>query len=102
MSDTCAGTHLIVYETDGKIFVDALEEPRVSAAVSQYIDSGKTKDTLLDLTLIGGAAYYVRTSNIVSWLISTPSFRRSWEEYDAAMEEEKKALKAEFGSWEGD
>ena len=91
---------LQLFEKDGNISLSPSEEPRINAAVSDFIDSGWSRDKLLDLSLLSGQIYYTRASNIFSWLISTPEHRREEAEHKAAWDTESRELKMEFGAWE--
>lgn len=102
MSDFIADTWLRIFEPDGPTSIAAHEEPRVNAAVSRYVDSGCSHDTLLDLEMIFGDTYYTKASLINSWYISTPAFRRAEIQHQGAYEEEDKSFKAELGIWSED
>lgn len=94
-------TWLTVWEKGGEMYtVEADDEPRIDAAVTQYIDSGESRDTLLRLTFTDGREYTVRASQIVSWATSTPESRRRAVEYEKGQEEETRRFKQELGIWD--
>ena len=95
-------TYLKVYEPDGHVQVLPEDEPRINAAVGDWIDSGDTRDRLLDLTLIDGGAYYTKASRIMSWVLSTPETRRRGWEIQKAMKDEDEAYKQAVGIFDGD
>lgn len=82
--------------------VNADEEPRIDAAVSQWLASGKTQDTLLDLVTPEGATYKCLASIIVGWYCSTPETRRKRLELNKELDDTDKATKAEIGIWGDD
>jgi len=91
-------TWLVVYERDGLfVYVDVGDEPRVDAAVTSWLDSGGSRDSLLDLTLIDGSGYRVIASHVVAWSVSSPESRLRTIEHSAAMRDEKAAT---GGDWE--
>ncbi len=82
------------------VCVDLADAPRLDAAVTQYLDSGKTRDCLLHLSCIDGDAFTVRVSLVNGWTESTPEGRRAAWEFEAALREETRLLKAELGIFE--
>lgn len=96
------GTFCTVYTDDGdSIMIDVAKEPSINAWVEEYIASGETKDTLLELNALDGSTYCVRASAISGWCITTPESRRRLVELELACAEEERTLRAEFGVWEG-
>lgn len=93
-------TYCKIFEDDGNICVRPEQESRINAAVSQYVDSGGTRDTLLDLETLAGETYYTKASRITSWYVSTPETRRKIIEVEKLLEDEKKAFQADLGIWE--
>lgn len=92
---------LNVWEANGCVFAtDPADEPRIDAAVSKWLDSGKTRDTLLSLSFLDGREYKVLASNIVSWAISTSESREKEYEIRKFQEDEDKELKSRVGLWE--
>ena len=92
------GTFVAVWTRDGdtvSVVVD--EEPRISAAVSQHIESGGTRDGVLDMTLVNGAVFCVRASEVTSWAISTPESRAAQRAWEAALDEEEETNKRARG-----
>lgn len=78
-----------VYDIQGDMVGVALsEEPRIDAAVSKWVDSGKTQDTLLSLETPDGSEYKTLASAIQSWLVSTPEIRRRKAEIEAELQAE--------------
>lgn len=89
-------TFLLVWlDGDGEPWrCEADDEPRLDAAVTQWCDSGETRDTVVLLTTTGGALFKARASRVTAWILSTPADR----ERERAVSE---ALKAEGGlPWE--
>jgi hypothetical protein len=88
----------VVYERDGGyVCVEVGDEPRIDAAVTSWLDSGGSRDSLLDLTLIDGSEYRVIASHVVAWSISSPESRQRFIEHQAAMRDERAAA---GGDWE--
>lgn len=95
------GTYVVVFEEGGdNANVIAEDESRLDCAVSAYLDSAGTRDSLLHLTLCNGERYTVRASHIVGWKISTPEGRLLALEYQQGMEAEHKANRQALGIWE--
>lgn len=95
------GTFLKLWTTDGECWgLQPHEESRVDAAVSLWLDSAETRDTLLLLTLSGGDVFKVRASLCGSWMLSTPEGRRREWEISKAGDEERRAIKAALGDWD--
>lgn len=96
--DELPDTWLTVWEEDGSSYtVDEADEPRLDAAVSQYIDSGGTRDTLLSLDFTDGRTFRVKASRIAGWSLSTPATRRRHWELQKYQRDEDAGLKAEIG-----
>lgn len=103
MTEFLADAWLMVFDVDGAVSVCVSDEPRVNAAVSLWLDSGRSRDTLLDLTTLSGGTYYTRASQITSWFISTPEHRRAEIQHSVAVDEEGEAIKVELGiTWRPD
>ena len=95
------GSFVRLWDTNGAAFMVAIEEePRIDAAVSKWIDSGKTQDTLLDLTDVVGSSYKTLASEITSWLVLTPELRRAGVAYNKALDDEVVAIKSDLGIFE--
>jgi hypothetical protein len=95
------GIYVKVYERDGSyVTADAHCEPSVDAAVSRWIDSRETHDTLLSIDLMDGATYRCLASRIASWYVSTPETRRRAFEWEAAHKAEERLAKEELGIWD--
>ena len=85
-------SYLIVWDRDGGSARVMLEDAdRVDAAVTLWVDSGRTRDTLIYLTTIGGATYRILASEITSWVDCTPESRAREAEIERAMKAEAKA-----------
>ena len=93
-------TFLVVYENDGTSHVHPSCEPRINAAVERYVTSGCNVDTLLDLELLDGSTYWVKTSIIEGWTISTPEYRRYNFQHNHRLDQEVKSAKAEVNVWD--
>lgn len=84
-----AGSFIILFTRDGDDARLALaDEPVIDAAVTQWVDSGRTRDRLLMLTTTGGAAYRVLASDITSWMESTPESRERERAINTALDAE--------------
>lgn len=95
------GSFVRLWDTNGAAFMLSVEEePRIDAAVSKWIDSGKTQDTLLDLIDVVGAPYKTLASEITSWLILTPESRRAGIAYSKALDDEAQVIRTELGIFE--
>ena len=97
------GTWIVVWDHMGGSFtVRSEDEPRIDAAVSAFLDSGGTRDTLLDLTTTEGFDLRLRTSNVASWMRSTPEGRRRQLDIERLQREETEAFEEEAGlnRWE--
>lgn len=93
------GTSLTVWEEGGSYYtVDVADEPRIDAAVSRYMETGR--DSLLALTFTDGREYRVKASQITHWAVSTPETRQRAVELDKAQDEETQRFKREAGIWE--
>lgn len=94
------GAYVKVFDDDGYVLVPPAEEPRIDAAVTAYLDSGGTRDSLLRLATLDGAEYVVRASSIRSWIMTTPETRRRQVEHEKALTDERREYAAEIGYWE--
>lgn len=98
---TRAGTFVRLWTSDGGSWSIAVEEePRIDAAVSRWVDSGETRDTLLLVTLTGGDPLKLRASFVASWMISTPEGRRRELEISKESDDEQERVRKELGIWE--
>lgn len=98
---TDGATYITVWDTSGErtsVCID--DEPRVDAAVSQWIASGRTQDTLLDLTTPEGVSFKCLASSIISWYTSSPEGRRRLKELNQELDAEDKRVKMELGIWD--
>ena len=85
---------LAVYsDDDGFARVPLCEEGKLDAMVTEYLDSGGTRDKLIHLDTLDGVRYVVRASSVTSWYVSTPEGRARQNEINAA-------LKAESAPWD--
>jgi len=83
---------IMLYECDGRATIEADENDAIDAAVSRWVDSGRTRDTLLHLMTPYGDTYNVLASRITSWYITTAASREREREH-------MKAIKAEAPEW---
>jgi len=91
------GRFLKVLLRTGDNFVCVPEdEPRVDAGVTTFLESGETRDVLLDLTLVEGFTFRVLASMIFAWFISTPEARRNAVILSLEQKAEDDALKQEL------
>lgn len=89
---------LLLYEADNTCTSLIPEEAsRIDAAVSGWIDSGKSRDELLHLTLREGGTFCTLASSIRSWWICTPEHRRKALEYEKQLKDESREMKAAIG-----
>lgn len=79
---------LMVYNDGGCCRVDVADEPKLDAAVEQWVSSGETRDSLLLLTTVEGEPFKVLASTVTSWLTSTPASRARTRALEAALERE--------------
>lgn len=87
-----AGSWLMVYDQDnGCCRCEIGEAPVIDAAVTAYLDSGKTHDQVMHLAQIDGATYRILVSCISSWVDSTPEIRAREYEREATMKAERPA-----------
>lgn len=91
------GTYTILNTADERWTVDAADESRIDAGVTQYLGSGCTRDTLLDLTTTEGEPLRILASQVVSWLISTPASRQRYMMRQKAEQDEVTRLRREAG-----
>ena len=94
------GTYLKLYTGDGYVLCQPQEEPRVDAAVSRWIDSGRTQDTLLSLDLMDGCAYKCLASCVSEWFLSTPENRRTSIEWEQLAKQEDTEVRQSLGIWD--
>ena len=97
------GTFVKLWDTSGdSVCCVAEDEPRIDAAVTAWLSSGKTADSILDLTLESGDGFRILASAVVSWIVSTPEGRLRATECDAAHKAEAEEFRAAAGIWEDD
>lgn len=101
MSEELPERFLTVWEVEGEIYtLFEYEEPRINAAVQEYVDSGKTRDRILCLTMTDGREYYTLVSRISSWAVSTPETRKRSMLYGMLQRQEDEEFRSELGVWE--
>jgi hypothetical protein len=90
---------LVLYEhgTDSYTFVDVGEAHRLDAAITAYLDSGRTRDQLLSLRMVEGPEYRVAVSAVRAYFHSTPLFRKRMTAHLEFQQEERKIIRAELG-----
>lgn len=72
---------LEMWDVDNDVyFVSPAEEPNIDAAVTRWIESNETRDTLLHLDLVSGTFLKIRASDVKSWRLSTPAARAMQEQ----------------------
>jgi hypothetical protein len=97
------GSWVCIYDAlDSLWTVGVDDEPRVDAAVSRYLDSGGTTDTLLDLTTIENETLRIRASLVVAWFVSSPETRRRSVEVESMQKSEHAANRQATGQWTDD
>lgn len=84
--------YVAVYDESGHVKCVPEDEPRVDAAVSLWVDSGRTRDTILYLTALDGARYCVLASHVTSWMLSAPQDRERSAGIELALKEERKSF----------
>ena len=88
-----AYSFLRVWDAQGMLInLDIHDEPRIDAAVTEWVDSGRTKDTVLHLTTLEGVPYTTLASNMVAWAHSTPESRKAFAHVNQAMLNEQLQL----------
>ena len=93
--------YLTVWTRDGEsTHCEPDDEPRLDAVVTAFLDSGRTKDTLLCLTMLEGVPYKVLASEVTSWAVSTADSRKMRVRINHESEEEERSAKAELGIFE--
>lgn len=97
---TIPDTYLVVYEGNEGVFVEADEEGALDAAVTRYVESGRTRDDLLSLTMLTGPEYRVLASRVTSWYLSTPESRRRAIADQKARDDEEREIKQALGMWD--
>jgi|GEM_PF-3814767 len=89
---------LVVQEDDrSQSLCIASDLPRLDAAVTAYLDSGKTRDTLLCLTFVEGTEYHVRASCIRAFWLNTPEHRKRFLMHERHTRDEDRELRSELG-----
>jgi hypothetical protein len=94
------GTYIRVYDETGVVDLAAGQENSIDAAVTAYLESAGTRDSLVYLVSVSGAEYVVRASTIHGWTISTPENRARSAEVERAYRDEDTALRQTFGIWD--
>lgn len=98
---TSDGVFLSVYDMQGGLAsVEPGDEGRLDAAVTAYLDSGGTRDSLIHLTMTNGQRYAIRASAVQSWILTTPEGRLKSLEIEQASRQEEKANRMALGIWE--
>jgi hypothetical protein len=84
------GTFVMVYDTqNSQANVVVEDESTIDAAVERWISSGQTQNTLLMLTLMSGATWKIRASDISNWVISSKAIRDLSRAHSAALSAEE-------------
>lgn len=97
------GDYIKLFDSDGSFYIiDPKYEQTIDAAVTRYIDSGKTIDTLLDLELAEGASFRFLASKIIGWIYTTPETRKAYLDFTHSVFQEEKSTKASLGIFEED
>lgn len=79
----------------GSICVDLSEEPRIDAAVQQWIDM--RRDSIVSMSIIGNREAHYLASQIVGWRPSTPEGRLVEVQQEARDIEERRANRSAAG-----
>jgi hypothetical protein len=97
------GTYLRVWDHESNC-VDVLveHEPSVDAAVTAWVDSNRTRDSVLRLETVNGHEYKTLASEIASWMISTADGRRLATLQEVARAGEAQQHRYEAGLFEDD
>lgn len=72
----------------------------VDAAVEKWISSGRTQDTLLDLTEVDGGELRILASIVQAFYMSTPELRRAGVQFRAFKEREEMEIRMDLGLWD--
>jgi len=76
------------------------DEPRIDSQVESYLTSGKTKDSIIEITCKDGSMIKVLASEISDWYFSTLSTRKINLELQKLHEDEERMTKQALGMWE--
>lgn len=90
---------VILDETGTAWFVMPEGKDSIDAAVERYISSGRTLDTLLDLTDLDGSELRILASTVRLFYTCTPESRMNHMHYQAFREREKQQFRADLGLW---
>ena len=92
--------YLRVWDDDGSYCVTEECESSLDAAVSLYLAEGR--DSLIQITWVGGDTFKVRASLMKCWTLSTPEGRRRETEIEAERKQERDENRQAAGlpSWE--
>jgi hypothetical protein len=98
-SESVIDEWLVVYEhgTESYTYVDVGEANRLDAALTAFLDSGRSRDQLLSLRMVEGAEYRVPVSSVRAYFHSTPLFRKRMTAQLEFQKDERKTLRAELG-----
>lgn len=92
------GSYLRVFDQNGSYcYAKIEEEPRIDAAVTQYVSSGGSRDSVIDIELQEGATYKILASHITGWFVSTPDTRRERIRLNKLMNEEEDRIAEDVG-----
>ena len=95
------GSWVCIYDALGSLWTVCVDdEPNIDAAVSRYLDSGGTMDTLLDLTTIEAETLRIRASLVVAWFVSSQETRRRTVEMESMQSRERAANRQSAGIWD--
>lgn len=81
---------LVLWDTDNDAYYVAThEESKIDAAVTQWIDSQETRDTLLHLDKVDGSFLRIKASGVKAWALSTAATRELQEQINASLERDE-------------
>ena len=87
-----------VWFGDGSIGDFAVDEaPRIDAAVTTWLESGGTRDSLIHVTGRWSAECAFLASWVRGWQVNTPESRRRYWEVEKATRDEKAELRNAVG-----
>lgn len=96
------GSFIIVWEGEhDRVQVDPKHADDLRIAVEAWVERGV--DGVLSLQTAQGDLYYMKASDVRSWMLSTPGGRSEAVRLEAAQREETRAHRATYGlPWDDD
>lgn len=95
-----SATYLNLFVGDDEFMVLTTDEGQIDAALTRWLQSNHTADSLLDLTLVAGDSLRIRASQVDGWVCSTAAGRAKGILLDKEADDERKANRAAAGIFE--